>query len=265
VVLDTEAMLDNDVAGLALFSRPYAWLGVQRTGNKRQLIQFDEQTGRKILQDLPTTRVWLRAECDFLTEQARFSYSLDGRRFVPFGEPFTMVFQLATFQGVRYALFSYNTAGERGGAADFDDFEVAQPAPRGLMRPIPYREQILLSAAGQNYGLGAADGRLTVGKPTAIKIGDLSLGRVALEIDGAFVSVEASGEVRLIKNPPALAQTFQWIETPTGELVLMSLRTNRFLRIDPQSRRVVADSAGPRPDASDGVRWAWRRQTKDAE
>ncbi|WP_161815235.1 glycoside hydrolase family 43 protein [Steroidobacter agaridevorans] len=259
VQLDTASMRDHDVAGLALFNRPYAWLGVQRTGEKRQLIQFDEQSGRKAILDLPSQRVWLRAECDFLTEQARFSYSLDGERFVPFGEPLTMVFQLTTFQGVRYALFNYNTAGQRGGAADFDEFEVAQPAPRGLMRPIPYRERVLLSAAGQKYGLGAGEDGLVVGEPRAIKVVDMQLGRVALELGERFVTVEASGAAGLTSERPGLAETFQWIETPSGELVLMSLRTHRFLRIDPQSRRIVADSPGPRPDGADGVRWAWEK------
>ncbi|WP_206606116.1 glycoside hydrolase 43 family protein [Steroidobacter cummioxidans] len=260
VLLDTAGMLDHDVAGLALFNRPYAWLGVQRAGEKRQLIQFDEQSGRKAILDLPSQRVWLRAECDFLSEQARFSYSLDGERFVPFGEPFTMVFQLTTFQGVRYALFSYNTRGQRGGAADFDSFAVAQPAPRGLMRQIPYRERILLSAAGQSYGLDGGEGGLVVGEPGAIKVVDMQLGRVALELGGRFVSVDASGAAGLTSQRPGLAETFQWIETPTGELVLMSLRTHRFLRIDPHTRHIAADSPGPLPDGSDGVRWAWKKQ-----
>lgn len=260
VLLDTSAMRDGDVAGLALFSRPYAWLGVQRAGNKSQLIQFDEQTGHKVAHDLPSARVWLRAECDFLTEQARFSYSVDGKRFVPFGEPFTMVFQLTTFQGVRYALFNYNTRGQPGGSADFDSFAVAQSAPRGLMRPIPYRENILLTAAGQSYGLASGEGGLLVGAPGAIKIVDMKLGRVALDLGGSFVSVEASGATRLSRERPGEAETFQWIETPTGELVLMSLRTHRFLRIDRESRSIVADSPGPLPDGSDGVRWIWAKQ-----
>jgi streptogramin lyase len=50
---------------------------------------------------------------------------------------------------------------------------------------------------------------------------------------------------------------FQWIETPTGELVLMSLATNRFLRIDPQTGEIRADSPGPMPDDSDGTRFIW--------
>ena len=54
------------------------------------------------------TRVWLRVDCDFLTEEAAFSYSTDGRQFAR-SAAFTMVFQFKTFQGVRYALFHYNT------------------------------------------------------------------------------------------------------------------------------------------------------------
>ena len=47
------------------------------------------------------------------------------------------------------------------------------------------------------------------------------------------------------------------IETPTGELVLMSLATQRFLRIDPASGTITADSPGPVPNGSDGVRLVW--------
>jgi hypothetical protein len=58
-------------------------------------------------------------------------------------------------------------------------------------------------------------------------------------------------------DPGAAGRSFQWIETPTGELVLMSLATNRFLRIDPASGAIRADSPGPVPDGSDGVRFVW--------
>jgi hypothetical protein len=44
------------------------------------------------------------------------------------------------------------------------------------------------------------------------------------------------------------------METPTGEVTLMSLATHRFLRIDPEGQ-VRADSPGPRPDGKDGIRW----------
>jgi streptogramin lyase len=60
-----------------------------------------------------------------------------------------------------------------------------------------------------------------------------------------------------VAGQPDKAQNFQWIETPTGELVLMSLATNRFLRIDPQTGNIRADSPGPMPDDSDGTRFVW--------
>jgi xylan 1,4-beta-xylosidase len=255
-VLDAAAMQEGDVAGLALFNAPYSWIAVEKSGGKLRVAQFDEQSGRRARRDLAATRVWLRAECDFLTERATFSYSIDGREFVALGEPFTMVFQLATFQGVRYSLFSFNEAGSRGGFADFDSFAVAQPNPRGLMRPIP-RGNVRLTSWGRDYGLANGNGALTAGPPGAFAVVDRSLGRVALRVGRRHVSVAADGSVKLKAGNPGIAETFQWIETPSGELVLMSLFTNRFLRIDPSSRAITVDSPGPLPDGSDGVRFTW--------
>ncbi|HEU5137172.1 MAG TPA: glycoside hydrolase 43 family protein [Steroidobacteraceae bacterium] len=268
-LLDAAGMADGDVAGLALFNRPYAWIGVEKSGDKLLLAQFDEQSGRVTRHELPARidakvatsamRVWLRAECDFLTERATFSYSTDGREFVGFGEPFTMVFQLATFQGVRYGLFAYNGAGRRGGAADFDAFTVTQPHPRGLMKPIPHGELVTLTSAGRDYGLARSGTGLSAGVPARFTVVDRKLGRVALADAGRHVSVDARGGVRLKAGKPGIAESFQWIETPAGELVLMSLATNRFLRIDPTTRVLSADSPGPLPDGSDGVRFTWSR------
>jgi beta-xylosidase len=259
VVLDADAMTDGDVAGLALFNRPYAWIGVERTDGKWSLAQFDEQSGRTARLDLSAKRVWLRAECDFLSERAQFFYSMDGKSFLPFGQPLTMVFQLTTFQGVRYALFHYNTAGRQGGAADFDSFEVSQPHPRGLMQPIPYGEKIRLTAAGHDYGLAVGDSALVASQPGAFDVVDMKLGRVALRAKGRYLSVANSGAATLSRGSAGIAETFQWIETPTGELVLMSLASQRFLRIDPGTRRIDATAAGPIPDGSDGVRFTWSR------
>jgi xylan 1,4-beta-xylosidase len=173
------------------------------------------------------------------------------------GEPLTMVFQLATFQGVRYALFSYNTADVRGGAADFDNFTVDQPAPRGLMRPIPYGERVSFTAADRKYGLSTSKTGPVTAAPIAFEVIDMKLGRVALKSEGGLLGIVGDGRAALTDGTPGEAETFQWIETPTGELVLMSLRTNRFLRIDPQTRQVVADAPTPLPDNSDGARFVW--------
>lgn len=57
-----------------------------------------------------------------------------------------MVFQLRTFQGIRYALFSYNTLGGDGGYADFNNFIVNEPRPKGLTQPIPYDQVVTLTS-----------------------------------------------------------------------------------------------------------------------
>jgi xylan 1,4-beta-xylosidase len=256
-MLDANAMANGDVAGLALFNRPYAWIGVEKTADQLSIVQFDELTGKRDRKALNATRVWLRAECDFLSEQATFSYSTDGREFAPIGVPFKMVFQLTTFQGVRYALFNFNQVGMKGGAASFDSFEVSQPHPRGLMRPIPHGKRVRLMSHGRDYGLAVNDSRPAAGAAASWDVVDMSLGRVAFKWRDRFLSIDDVGEASLTRAKPGLGESFQWIETPNGDLVLLSLRTHRYLRIDPQTRKLDATSVGPRPDGADGVRFAW--------
>ena len=257
-VLDTSAMRDGDVAGLALFNRPYAWVGAERVDGKTRVVAYDDQTERAERRDIAGTRIFLRADCDFITERATLSYSVDGKKFLPLGEPVTMVFQLGTFQGIRYSLFAYNTRGANGGTAAFDSFEVEQPHPRGLMRAIPLGQKVRFKSVGAAYGLGMQGDGLAAASPAPFKVRDMKLGRVALESGGHVVTVAADGSASLTRKTPGKAESFQWIETPNGDLVLMSLETHRFLRIDPASRRVVADSPGPAPDGSDGARFGWR-------
>lgn len=247
VLLDAAGLLDNDVAGLALLNLPYATLGVERKDSKLALALFDQARNTTVRVPLGAPRVWLRAECDFLTEKARFSYSTDGRKFVPIGDEFTMIFQLTTFQGVRYGLFAYNTGKQQGGMADFDSIDIHQPYPRGLMRAIPYDRQILLKAASGRAPAQALN----------FTVQDMGLGRVALRAGDNYLSVGLDGSATLQLVRPGIAQSFQWMETPTGELILMSLQTNFYLRIHPQTGALVADSPGPIPDGSDGVRFIW--------
>jgi xylan 1,4-beta-xylosidase len=258
-ILDTSAMRDGDVAGLALFNRPYAWIGIERTAGKTRIAQFDDQTGRTQHHDVAGSRIWLRADCDFISERATFSWSLDGKKYSPLGEPFTLVFQLGTFQGIRYSLFAYNTSGATGGTAAFDAFEVLQPDPRGLLRRIPVGRRVRFTSIGATHGLGIEGGALTASAPVDFTVRDMKLGRVALEHRGRFVSIASDGTATLTANSPGNAESFQWIETPNGDLVLMSLAVNRFLRLDPATLRITADSPGPLPDGSDGVRFQWTR------
>jgi beta-xylosidase len=268
VELDISGMRPGDVAGLALLNLPYAWIGVCCHASGLTLEQYDQTTGATAGTPLSGTRVWLRAQCNFLTEQATFSYSTDGAAFQPLGGTFAMIFQLKTFQGVRYALFHYNTGDARGGYADFAKFTVDEPHPRGLRQPIPVGKTITLATFG-GWALVVRSGALAavpVGDPLAqtaaaqFRVIDCGLGRIALQSAGGFISVAASSDSRqviVVTDAPTAAETFQWTETPYGDLMLLALATHRHLRVDPHTGIVSADQPGPLPDRSDGSCWRW--------
>ena len=258
-VLDAAGMRPGGVAGLALLNRPYAWLGVRRTADGLVLEQYDQTDDSTATAPLRGARVWLRAECDFLTERARFSYSIDGARWTPFGRPFTMAFQLKTFQGVRFALFHHDSEGAPGGVADFDLMRVDEPAPRGLTRPIPVGRTIALQAAGRDTPFAVDD-------ESRFTVVDRGLGRVALRAGNRFLSVtprsDGTSSLALRTGPPGDGETFQWMETLYGDLMLMSLVTHRYLRLEPDGR-VSSDSRGAEPDPNDGTALRWRLVSTD--
>jgi beta-xylosidase len=249
--LDCAGLKTGDVAGLALLNLPYAWIGVRRDANGVTLEQFDQLTGETARVPLNGTRVWLRAHCDFLTEKATFGYSTDGRTFEPLGSEFTMIFQLKTFQGVRYSLFAFNPTNAEGGYADFDAFIVEERHPHGLMQPIPFSETITLTPRGSTTALAMGDHR-------AFRVVDRGLGRVALQVGDAFLSVAAdpAAEAVLKRTLPGDAETFQWTENVYGDVNLLSLASHRQLRVA-QDGRVFADSPGPKPDRKDGTCFLW--------
>jgi xylan 1,4-beta-xylosidase len=260
-VLETRGLKAGDTAGLALLIQPDAWIGVERDAEGLKLVQHDGQTMQDQHVSISTPRLWLRANCDYLTQLARFSYSIDGSNFKSIGEPFRMVSVGITFQGVRYALFSFHHGDSASGFADFDAFELKEPHPHGITRPIPYGRAIELRAHGKTpVQAVSASGASLIARgdnATALTIVNQKLGRVSLRVDNRFVSVAHDGSVALRSGPCDVAETFQWIETFTGELTLMSLETHRYLRIDASTGEVRADSPGPEPDNSQGVRFDW--------
>ncbi len=159
-----------------------------------------------------------------------------------------MAYGLITFQGVRYALFAFSEpAGAGGGHADFDWIEVAE-TPR---RSIPLGRRVMLE-------LPDGSARLEAGGEQAFTIVGRGLGRVALQGKRGFLSVQAGRAAELRPGAPGPAETFQWMETFTGEVILMSLATHRYIRLDSAGGGAFADSPGPRPDGRDGVRFLVR-------
>ena len=269
-LVDIKGIKAGDNAGLALLNLPYAWIGITRENGKTLIRQFDQQSGKTATAQTEGTRFWLRAHCDFDTEIARFSYSRDGKTFTPIGVDFTMVFQLRTFQGVRFALFNFAT-GEAGGYADFDAFTVDEPRSRGLTRPIPYNQVIRLTSLADGTRLVnwknflrpvEPDSRFAEGDAGHFRVLDRGDGRVALQsvTTGLFVTVVSAGEmaeVRIVADGGE-ASGFQWQDMLRGDLMLMSLKTHRYLFADPNGESLTsADAPGAQSDRKGGACFAW--------
>jgi hypothetical protein len=231
---------------------------------------FDQTSRKTTSASTSATRVWLRVACNFDTEIAVFSWSADGKEFSTLGEPFVMAFQLITFQGVRLALFNYNTTGKPGGYADFDHFTVDEPRARGIERMIPLGKTITVTSGADGSLLTVdAQNMLLVNVPAdstnaaaQFKVVDLGKGRVALKMaNGRFVSAadESVSLKELAEKTPGDAESFQWINLMRGDTMLMCIVSHRYLATKPNNPGPATVSAtGPHPDRNDGACFKWK-------
>jgi hypothetical protein len=211
--------------------------------------------------------------CNFDTEKAVFSWSADGRKFDPLGDPFTMVFQLTTFQGVRLALFNYNTSGKPGGHADFGNFTVEEPRASGIERTIPVGKTITLASSADGSFLAMSpqhmslisvpsDSPIASTPNTRFQVIDLGKGRVALRASsGRLISAGAGGVVLkdLAGAAPGDTESFQWVNLMRGDTMLMSLTNHRYLATKPNNPGpVTVSAAGPCSDRKDGACFKWK-------
>jgi xylan 1,4-beta-xylosidase len=263
VELNTSGMVAGDTAGLGLLSTPYAWIGVVKSAEGTSLQWFQAAApggrgGRRgntaapantpvMGPNNPPTHLWLRVTCNFDTDRAIFSWSADGKQFTTLGNPFTTTFQLTTFQGVRPALFHYNTSGQPGGYVDFDNYTVDEPRARGIEREIPAGKTIVLTSGADGSFLAAdtQNNKLVnvAGDPNKppqeakFQVIDVGLGRVALKTaNGKFVSV-ASPDSVVLKDlagaKPGDAESFQWVNLMRGDTMLMTLTNHQYLATKP--------------------------------
>ncbi len=290
VELNTSGMVAGDTAGLALLSSPYAWIGAVKSAEGTTLQMYSSPNmsrGRRgasaaAVPDNPPTigpanppsRLWLRVHCDFDTDQAVFSWSVDGKEFTPLGNPFTTTFQLTTFQGVRPSLFHYNTSGQPGGYIDFDNYAVDEPRARGIEREIPMVKTITLASGADGSFLAAdtqnnalvnvaADPDKPAPQNTRFQIIDVGLGRVAFKAaNGKVVSVAGPQSVVLRDlggAKPGDAESFQWVNLMRGDTMLMSLTNHQYLATQPNSPgAVTANALGASAARKSGAEFKWK-------
>ncbi len=273
--LEISGMENGDIAGLALLNLPYAWVGVVKRADGISLEFFDQQTGTRISRRLDQETVWLRAHGNFDTDLGQLSYSLDGENYEQLGEDVLLPYQLKTFQGVRYALFHFNTRGQGGGYADFDYFHVEEPRCKGPSSPIPSGRVITLRSLADSSLLVnwrnhlrpvAAGSRFAEGEAAWFRVIDRGQGRIALQsvATGGFVTVKGLAglaEVRIEPEDHGPASTFQWQDMLDGAFMLMSLYNHRYLFADPHAGSLCsADARGARPDHRGGAVFWWEEK-----
>ncbi len=287
VEMNTSGMVAGDTAGLGLVSTPYAWIGVVKSAEGTSLQWFQGaapggrgRRGGAAPANTPTmgpanppAHLWLRVHCNFDTDKAIFSWSADGKEFTPLGNPFTMTFQLTTFQGVRPGLFHYNTSGQPGGYVDFDNWTVDEPRARGIERTIPAGKTIVLTSGADGSFLAAdpqnklvniaGDPNKPAPQEAKFQAVDVGLGRVALKAaNGRFVSV-ASPDSVVLKDlagaKPGDAESFQWVNLMRGDTMLMVQTNHQYLATKPNAPgAVTANGLGASAARKSGLEFKWK-------
>jgi len=135
--MDFGKMKEGDVAGLAVFQDPYAFIGIKKVNGKNFIIMVNN--GKTIDSSaVEGSTIYLSASAIYGsgaahyfdgkaapgTGTASFSYSLDNQSFVNIGDVLNMRFNLKIFTGNKFCLFNFPTK-ETGGYVDFDWFRTS--------------------------------------------------------------------------------------------------------------------------------------------
>jgi beta-xylosidase len=132
--MDFGKMKEGDIAGIAVFQDPYAYIGIKKVNGQNYIIMANNGTTIDSAAVKEST-IYLRASAMYGsgaahyfggnaapgTGDASFSYSMDNKSFVKIGNELTMRFNLEIFTGNKFCLFNYATK-ETGGYVDFDWF-----------------------------------------------------------------------------------------------------------------------------------------------
>jgi beta-xylosidase len=139
-LLDVSKMKEGDFAGLCAFQKKYGQVGVKVENGQKSIVMVSAGSDKPIeVQQIPLTQkyLYLKIDCDFTgmndeannlwalngKDEAKFSYSLDGKVWNPIGNMLKMKYDIPHFMGYRFGLFNYATK-NTGGYVDFDWFRI---------------------------------------------------------------------------------------------------------------------------------------------
>lgn len=133
VKMELSAMQEGDRAGLAVVQNPYSLIGVKVENGKKMLYSerctFNNQKPARAEQrkgpEVTADVIYLRAVVNFGTNNCRYYYSYDNKKWTSWGVTMSMGYTLDFFVGQRFYLFNYATE-HLGGYVDFDWFTTEQ-------------------------------------------------------------------------------------------------------------------------------------------
>jgi beta-xylosidase len=120
--MDVSKMKDGDIAGLAVFQQPYAYIAVKQQKGRNFIFMVNDG---KVIDSVAinASTIYLRTIASNATSKASFEYSTDNKMFKQLGNDLNMRFSLKIFTGNKFCLFNYATK-ELGGYVDVDWFRV---------------------------------------------------------------------------------------------------------------------------------------------
>ncbi|HET9570681.1 MAG TPA: glycoside hydrolase 43 family protein [Bacteroidales bacterium] len=119
VKLDISGMVDGQTAGITHFSTAsFNWLGIKQENSVRKLTynQNNDETSGVVLSG---NMIWIRSSWS-VDGLNRYLYSLDGKRFFPFGGETQLTW--GSYRGDRIGIFNFNTQADNG-FVDVDFFQ----------------------------------------------------------------------------------------------------------------------------------------------
>jgi beta-xylosidase len=132
--MDFSHLNEGDIAGLAIFQDPYAYVGMKKVNGRNFVIMVNN--GKTIDSSaVDGSTIYFRASAFYGsgaahyfdgkatpgTGDASFFYSLNNKSFIKIGSELKMKFNLKVFTGNKFCLFNYATKAI-GGYVDFDWF-----------------------------------------------------------------------------------------------------------------------------------------------
>jgi beta-xylosidase len=111
VKIDINGMADGQYAGLTHFSTTsYSSLGIKQGNGTRKLV-YNSNDADSVGIQIVGNFIWLQSSWDYQGDN-RYGYSLDGKKFVPFGG--TTQLTWGSYRGDRVGIFNFNSKDEKG-------------------------------------------------------------------------------------------------------------------------------------------------------